>query len=123
MQRARHDVAVRGEPVRQRVVDAALVDVADGHGRAPRLPCHSGGEESDGAGADHERRRAGFGPPAVHGVDGDREGLQERGGGEADVVGESSPGVVVSKKLRVGCPGCVDRWCKGLTCGTTQLGG
>lgn len=95
VQRARHDVAVRGEPVRQRVVDAALVDVADGHGRAPRLPCHSGGEESDGAGADHERRRAGFGPPAVHGVDGDREGLQERGGGEADVVGESKPGILV----------------------------
>lgn len=59
------------------VVDAPLVDVADGDRRAPRLPRHGRGQEADRAGSEHQGRGAWLGPCAVDSMDGDRERLQE----------------------------------------------
>jgi hypothetical protein len=52
-------------------VDATLVDVGDGDGRAAGLAGHGGGEEADGAGAEDESRGARGWLGAVDGVDGD----------------------------------------------------
>jgi len=86
VQRLGDDIAVGGKAFRDGEVDAALVDVGDGDGRAARLAGHGGGEEADGASADDEGRgaRGGLGP--VDGVDGDGQRLEEGGGIERDAV-------------------------------------
>jgi hypothetical protein len=89
MQSARDDVPMRGKTVRQRIVHPTLVDVADSHGRAPRLLRHSSGQQADGASAEDQCSRAWCRAAAVDRVDGYRKGLEERGGGEAYVVGQS----------------------------------
>lgn len=57
-----------GEAVLERVVNAALVDVADCHGGTPGLACHGGGEQPDGAGTEDERCGARGRLRAVDGV-------------------------------------------------------
>jgi hypothetical protein len=84
------DVAVGREAVGEGVLDAAGIDIDDGHEGAAGVAGHGGDEEADGAGADDESGRAGGGSGTVYSVDGDGEGLKEGGGFVGDVGWDST---------------------------------
>ncbi len=71
VRRTGYDEAVSREPLLQRVVHPAGVDVADRHRRAAGLTRHGGGQQADRLGADHEGGGARGRSGAIYRVDGD----------------------------------------------------
>ena len=80
---------MRGESTTESVLDAALVDVGDGHGRAARLTSHRRREQANSSGTDNECggtwNRAG----PIDRMDSHREGLEKSSRIVGDVVRKS----------------------------------
>jgi hypothetical protein len=89
------DVAVRCEAFGYGVLNAAFVQVHDGHDGTTGLPCHGCNEETDSAGSDYQGSGTRCRCSTVQRMDCYREWFQKCGCVEGDMVWDSE--IAVSK--------------------------